>query len=344
MTVAPVVQKSMPLEIRVIGTAEAVFDRRRPRADHRPADVGQFQGRRRRHRRARCCSRSIAGRSKRRCSRRRPTSSATSRRRRTRESQRQALSGSGRARHRDARAGRHVADRRRRRSSATVEADRAAVENAKVQLQYATIAAPIVGPHRRADGPRRQPGPRQRHDAARRHQPGRADLRVVRAFPKSRLPELKRYMAQRHAARRGARRPTTTAPPATGRITFVDNAVDQTTGTIRIKGTFPNDDRRLWPGQFVNVTVDADDRSRRDRRPDGGGPGRPAGPVRVRRQAGQDRSNLRPVDGRAHAAATRRSIKSGLKPGETVVTDGQLRLVPGSRVSIKADDAAKVAP
>ena len=43
--------------------------------------------------------------------------------------------------------------------------------------------------------------------------------------------------------------------PSVGRITFIDNSVDQTTGTIRIKGTFPNADRRLWPGQYVNVVV-----------------------------------------------------------------------------------------
>ena len=59
--------------------------------------------------------------------------------------------------------------------------------------------------------------------------------------------------AARSASRRGRR--TTTAPPSVGRITFVDNAVDPTTGTIKVKGTFPNDDRRLWPGQFVNVVV-----------------------------------------------------------------------------------------
>ena len=64
--------------------------------------------------------------------------------------------------------------------------------------------------------------------------------------------------------------------PAMGSITFVDNAVDQTTGTIKIKGTFPNDDRRLWPGQFVNVVVRADDRAARDRRADGRRADRPA--------------------------------------------------------------------
>ena len=59
----------------------------------------------------------------------------------------------------------------------------------------------------------------------------------------------------RGALRVTASPPNDDAPPAVGRISFVDNAVDPATGTIRIKGTFPNTDRRLWPGQFVNVTV-----------------------------------------------------------------------------------------
>ena len=52
-----------------------------------------------------------------------------------------------------------------------------------------------------------------------------------------------------------AQPPNDEAASSHGHITFVDNSVDQTTGTIRIKATFPNDDRRLWPGQFVNVIV-----------------------------------------------------------------------------------------
>src|SRR2546427_88869 len=49
--------------------------------------------------------------------------------------------------------------------------------------------------------------------------------------------------------------PTDSGAPSRGRVNFIDNAVDPTTGTIKVKGTFPNEDRRLWPGQFVNVTV-----------------------------------------------------------------------------------------
>jgi multidrug efflux system membrane fusion protein len=136
---------------------------------------------------------------------------------------------------------------------ATVEADRAAVENAKVQLQYATIEAPISG----------RTGTLMVHEGNLVRANDTVPLVTINqvtpinvsfAIPESRLPELKRYMARR-TLQVVASPPTEDGPPAVGRIGFVDNSVDQSTGTIRIKGTFPNTDRRLWPGQFVNVTV-----------------------------------------------------------------------------------------
>ena len=195
-------------------------------------------------------------------------------------------------------------------------------------------------PNRRADGARRQPGARQRHDAARRHQPGNADLRIVRD-PRSAAAGAEALHGAGLAARRS--QPARRGPATSiGRITFVDNAVDPTTGTIKIKATFSNGDRRLWPGQFVNVSVTlATDTAasscphRRCRRP--------AGSIRVRRQAGPDgrvarRSTV------ARSSATETVIKNGLQAGETVVTDGQLRLVPGSHISVKGDETQKVTP
>jgi len=117
----------------------------------------------------------------------------------------------------------------------------------------------------------------------------------------------------------------------------VDNAVDPATGTIKIKGTFPNAGRRLWPGQFVNVTVElATEKA--------------ATVVSTAAvQAGQQGSfvfvvkpdqtvELRNVVVNRTAAAET-IIASGLQPGETVVTDGHLRLVPGSRISVKGQGA-----
>ena len=137
---------------------------------------------------------------------------------------------------------------------ATVAADRAAIENAKVQLQYATITAPIAG----------RTGALMVHAGNLVRANDTTPLVVINqvapiyvsfAIPEAQLPDLKRYMAEGHAARSTRSRRTTTAPPSNGRITFIDNAVDPTTGTIKIKGTFPNSDRRLWPGQFVNVVT-----------------------------------------------------------------------------------------
>jgi multidrug efflux system membrane fusion protein len=215
--------------------------------------------------------------------------------------------------------------------NATVEADRAALENAKVQLQYATITAPIAG----------RTGALQVHEGNLVRANDQTPLVVINqvapisvsfAIPEARLPELKKFMAG-GALRVTASPPNDDAPPAVGRISFVDNAVDQTTGTIKVKGTFPNTDRRLWPGQYVNVVVTLTQ-----------DPNAIVVPS-VAVQAGQQGSyvfvvnseqkvDLRPVTvGRTSATET--IIQSGLKPGETVVTDGHLRLVPGSRISIK---------
>jgi multidrug efflux system membrane fusion protein len=161
-------------------------------------------------------------------------------------------------------------------------------------------------------------------------------IQVAFSIPEARLTELKRYMA-RGALRVLVSPPNDDAAPAAGRISFVDNAVDPATGTIKIKGTFPNADRRLWPGQFVNVTVElATEKA--------------ATVVATAAvQAGQQGSfvfvvkpdqtvELRNVVVNRTAAAET-IIASGLEPGETVVTDGHLRLVPGSRISVKGQGA-----
>jgi membrane fusion protein, multidrug efflux system len=220
--------------------------------------------------------------------------------------------------------------------NATVDADKAAVENANVQLQYATITAPISG----------RTGVLMVHEGNLVRANDQTPLVVINqvapisvsfAIPEARLPELKKYMAA-GALRVTANPPNDDDAPAVGRISFVDNSVDQTTGTIRVKGTFPNTDRRLWPGQYVNVivtlTMDPD----------------AVVVPSVAVQAGQQGSyvfvvnseqkvDLRPVTVK-RTSATETVIESGLKPGEIVVTDGHLRLVPGSRITIKGQQPA----
>jgi multidrug efflux system membrane fusion protein len=222
---------------------------------------------------------------------------------------------------------------------ATVQADRAAVESMTVQLDYATITAPLTG----------KTGLLQVH-------PGNlvragdtmpivtinkiTPVYVTFAIPEAGLPQLKRYMAQ-------GRLPVTASPPdptvapSSGTITFVDNAVDTTTGTIKVKGTFPNTDRRLWPGQFVNVRVTLSSEPNAIVVPS------------LAVQTGQQGTyvfivkpdqtvDLRPVTVE-RVSGDQSVIKSGVNAGDIVVTDGQLRLVPGSRVSIKNAEGSKVA-
>jgi multidrug efflux system membrane fusion protein len=224
--------------------------------------------------------------------------------------------------------------------NATVEADRAAVENAKVQIQYATIAAPLTG----------RTGTLMVHEGNLVRANDQIPLvtinqvtpiNVTFSIPESRLPELKRYMAVR-TLRVTASVPNEDAAPAVGRIDFVDNNVDQLTGTIRVKGTFPNEDRRLWPGQFANVTVALTDDATAIVVPT------PAIQVGQQGQYAFVVKDDQSVEYRAvtvqRTSGLETVVKDGLKPGETVVTDGHLRLVAGSRVSIKGDEAGKVTP
>ena len=222
---------------------------------------------------------------------------------------------------------------------ATVNADRAAVENAKVQLQYATISAPIAG----------RTGALMVHAGNLVRANDTAALVVINqivpiyvsfAIPESQLPAFKRYMLQ-GTVRVSAKPPTETGPPTDGRITFVDNAVDQTTGTIKIKGTFANESRRLWPGQFVNVVVTLTT--------DPTAIVVPTVAVQTSQQ-GQfvfvvraDKTvEMRPVNV-ARTNGSESVIGDGVKPGETIVTDGQLRLTPGARISVKPANAPKAA-
>jgi multidrug efflux system membrane fusion protein len=220
---------------------------------------------------------------------------------------------------------------------AVVGANRAAVENAKVQLQYATIRAPIAG----------RTGALMVHAGNLVRANDQLPLVVINqvspiyvsfGVPEALLPDLRRYMAMRELDVE-ALPPNEEIAPATGRITFVDNQVDQTTGTIRIKATFPNSNRRLWPGQFVNVRVRLATDARAIVVPTAAVQAGPDGQYVYVVKDGQT-VEMRPVEV-ARTAGQETILKQGVKPGETVVTDGQLRLVPGSRISIKGGNPEK---
>jgi multidrug efflux system membrane fusion protein len=218
---------------------------------------------------------------------------------------------------------------------ATLESDRAAVENAKVQLQYATITAPISG--RTGDLMVDEGNLVRANDTTPLVVINQvAPIYVSFGIPEGRLPELKRYLDQ------GTVRVEAAAPGETtksnGRITFIDNAVDSTTGQIRIKASFPNGDHRLWPGQFANVVVTLSTEPNAIVVPTAAVQnGQQGNYVFVVKPDMTVESRTVAVE-RQVADAT--VVETGLKPDEIVVTDGQLRLVPGAKVSIKSGPAA----
>ncbi len=222
---------------------------------------------------------------------------------------------------------------------ATVGADRAAIESAKVQLDYATVASPLTG----------RTGLLQVHKGNLVRANDTTPIVTINritpvyvsfAIPEATLPDFKRYIAQ-GSVRVEAKPPGEVGPVSVGRIDFIDNAVDPTTGTIKIKGTFPNEERRLWPGQFVNVNVTL--------ATDSHAVVIPTSAI----QTGQQGTYVyvvkpdQTVDLRSIAVARTHGeesvITSGVAVGETVVTDGQLRLVPGVRVSVKTGGEPRAA-
>jgi multidrug efflux system membrane fusion protein len=155
---------------------------------------------------------------------------------------------------------------------------------------------------------------------------------VTFSVPEAQLNDIKRFMGERKLEVR-ARTQDESAVEETGVLTFVDNSVDAATGTIKLKGTFTNSDRKLWPGQFVRVVLRMSMRSNA---------------IVVPNQAIQTGQNgtfvyvVRPnrtVEVRDITASLRVDqdmvVDSGLQAGETVVTEGQLRLAPDSRVAVR---------
>jgi multidrug efflux system membrane fusion protein len=218
---------------------------------------------------------------------------------------------------------------------ATVGADRAAIDNARIQLQYATIASPIAG---RTGALMVYAGNLVRANdttplvVINQISP----IYVTFSIPESQLPNLKRYMAA-GSVRVEAQPPSDSGSPAVGRITFVDNSVDQTTGTIKVKAVFPNEDRRLWPGQYANVRVTLTTDPGAIVVPSLAVQAGPTGSYVYVIKTDQ-RAELRPVEV-DRIRGNESVLKSGVSAGETVVTDGHLRLTVGTRVSIKGDNS-----
>jgi membrane fusion protein, multidrug efflux system len=215
-------------------------------------------------------------------------------------------------------------------AKAQIVASQAAVETATVQLSYTTIRSPI-------DGRTGSIAVKQGNVVA----ANTTDLMTITevqpiyvtfSVPEAQLSEIKKYMAQGELPVHATAQGDLTVQEA-GVLTFVDNSVDATTGTIKLKGTFQNAANRLWPGEFVRVSL--------------GLTTRPHATVVPNQavQTGQDGQFVyvvkpdRTVEMRPVVTSTRVDqelvIDRGLEPGETVVTEGQLRLTPGSHVQVQ---------
>jgi multidrug efflux system membrane fusion protein len=216
-------------------------------------------------------------------------------------------------------------------------ADEALVDNAKLQLSYTTIRSPVDG----------RTGSLMLHEGnvVRVGGTGDSTLLVINqvqpiyvsfTVPQQQLPAINRYMAEGKLQVDAL--PAGEAKPVRGVVTFTDNAVDPTTGTIRLKASFTNAEKKLWPGQFVNVALTL------ATEPDA---------LVVPSQAVQTGQQgayvfvVKPdatVENRpvvvARTQGSESIIGKGLEKGESVVVDGQTRLVGGAKIEVRAGGAA----
>jgi membrane fusion protein, multidrug efflux system len=216
-------------------------------------------------------------------------------------------------------------------AKAQIAADQAAISNLRIQKTYTAVAAPIDG--RTGNVTQKLGNIVTANNTELAVIQQMEPIYVSFAVPESRLGEIKRYFDE------GGKLPVTTHPQGDlgsnavserGFLTFIDSSVDTSTGTIRLKGTFTNASHTLWPGQFVNVTLQLTTRHNA---------------VVVPNQAvqtGQDGTFVYVVDDENKVAFRPVKvgprvdldmvIEEGLKAGDIVVTEGQLRLQPGSTV------------
>ncbi len=213
---------------------------------------------------------------------------------------------------------------------ATVDSDKAAVENAAVQLDYCLIRSPISGVIGAISIDQGNLIKEKDVPIASINQV--SPIRISFTLPQQYLPLIRKYMASSTLEVIAKIPGAEGQEPVRGALLFIDNSVDTGTGTIRLWSIFQNEKRVLWPGLFVNVVLNL---------------AQEPNVIVVPSQAVQNgqqgqfvyvvkednTAEVRPVT--VQRTANNSSVVDGVKPGETVVTDGQLRLVAGTKVQIK---------
>jgi len=221
-------------------------------------------------------------------------------------------------------------------AAATVGADEAAIESVRLQLDYATIRSPITGYAGKIQI--QQGNLVKANDTT----PLVVINQVVPVFtsfsvPEQSLPDVRHYLADGEL-QVTANIVNSAAPPVPGKLSFIDNSTDITTGTIKLKAEFANADKALWPGQFVNVVVTLTRQNDAIVAPSSAIQNGPNGQYVFVVKADQT-VELRNVKvGRSEGDEA--VIAAGLAAGEQVVTVGQLRLAPGLKVTLDKSKSA----
>ncbi len=218
-------------------------------------------------------------------------------------------------------------------ATASIKADRARLAQTELQLTYTKITAPISG---RAGSIAVKAGNLIKdNDAALVTLLQLSPIYVSFGVPEQILPEVQKFNAQRPlvvtASSEGAR-------PVSGTLRFIDNTVDNTTGTIKLKARFDNENHTLWPGQFVNVNAELELEHNRILVPSRTVQTGPQGRYVWVLNQHDGTVAIRPVNVlrtyQNSKAVESAVIGSGLQPGEMVVSEGQMLLAPGSKVRL----------
>jgi membrane fusion protein, multidrug efflux system len=217
--------------------------------------------------------------------------------------------------------------------AAAVAADAAAINAARVQLQYTDISAPI---NARAGALLINLGNLVKaNDTPYLVQLNQiTPIYVTFSAPEANLDEVRHRFASGQQLKILAYPKGDAGDSAVGRLSFIDNEVDTTTGTFKLKGTFQNKDRRLWPGEFVDVALELSTQKNALVVPTKAvQSGQQGDYVYVVTQ--DNTAEPRPIKA-AGVYQNLTVISDGLRPGERVIVDGQLRVAPNAKVTVQS--------
>jgi multidrug efflux system membrane fusion protein len=222
-------------------------------------------------------------------------------------------------------------------AAAQTRADEAAIDSAKLQIAYCTIRSPITG----------YAGKIQIQEGNLVKANDTNPLVIINqvvpvnvsfSVPEQSLPAVRKYQADGEL-QVSAQVPNAGVAAVAGKLSFIDNTTDATTGTIKLKAEFANADKALWPGQFVDVVLTLTQQDNAVVAPAAAIQNGPNGQYVfvVKPDRTVELRSIRIARSEGDIAV----MSSGLQPGETVVTVGQLRLAPGTKVAIADAKAAE---